>query len=64
MKEIIMKHRLRHPLVLLLLSFIIFCGHVHAQETVGPANGALVVAGGGVREKGIYQKIHGPGRRP
>ncbi len=55
-----MKQTLKHSLAMLLLSFIIFFGSIYAEETgetSGPANGTLVIAGGGVRDNSIYQKF-------
>lgn len=55
-----MRQTLRHSLLMLLLSVILSFGSIHAEEaavTLGPANGALVVAGGGIRDNSIYQRF-------
>jgi cyanophycinase len=58
--EVEMKQTSRHSLAMLLLSFILFFGSIHAEEagvTPGPATGTLVIAGGGIRDNSIYQRF-------
>jgi cyanophycinase len=58
--EVEMKQTLKHSLAMLFLSFIIFFASICAGETgktSGPANGALVVAGGGIKDNSIYQRF-------
>lgn len=55
-----MKQTLKYSLLMLFLSFIIFFGGIHAEETketLGSANGTLVIAGGGIRDNSIYQRF-------
>ena len=56
-----MKHTVKTPMKLsallpLLLALIVLPVDLHAQE-VGPARGALVVVGGGMRDPAIVQRF-------
>lgn len=53
-----MKKIVRFSMLVFLI--IVFCGGVHAGdevETVGPAKGALVIAGGALRDRGVYLRM-------
>ena len=57
-----MRNRIRHLLVLALamgLSAQIPAAQVHAQQATeyGPANGTLVIAGGGLRDAAIFERF-------